>query len=104
MKIVKQNFHKIPFRSKKLIKHRYLLEGILSKQKSRIMKKITFHTRLEAIDWIAANTDNEGQFEALREQLNFNYIYHQRYFLDLTEMDTEIVMLDRRPSGPDYLD
>jgi len=39
------------------------------------MKK-EFTTRLEAIDWIANEAENEGQFEVLREQLNFNFIYN----------------------------
>ncbi|MEM9919261.1 MAG: hypothetical protein AAF990_14255 [Bacteroidota bacterium] len=65
------------------------------------MKKKSFHSRLEAIDWIADNAENEGQFEVLREQLNFNYIYHNVYFLDLGEMDAEVVMQERNTNGPD---
>ncbi len=62
------------------------------------MKK-SFQSRLEAIDWIAANAKDEAQFEVLREQLNFNYIYYQIYFVDLTDTDKEIVMLNnaKRP-------
>ena len=59
------------------------------------MKK-TFQNRLEAIDWIANYAKNEGQFEVLREQLNFNYIYTQKYFLDLSESAGEIVLFDKK--------
>lgn len=51
------------------------------------MEKFTFDNRLTAIDWIAARVENEQQFEILREQLNYNYIYTQSYFLDL---DTQV--------------
>ncbi len=56
------------------------------------MKKI-FKSRLEAIDWIAANVEDEGQFEVLREQLNFNFIYTGKYFLDIDESIQEVVFL-----------
>ena len=36
------------------------------------MKK-RFENRLQAINWIARYSKNEGQFEILREQLNFNF-------------------------------
>lgn len=57
------------------------------------MKKIRFQNRLEAIDWIAAFARDEGQFEVLREQLNFNFIYSGTYFLDLDEEIGEVVSL-----------
>ena len=57
------------------------------------MKKV-FRNRLEGIDWIAANVEDEGQFEVLREQLNFNFIYTGRYFLDIGESIQEIALLD----------
>jgi hypothetical protein len=57
------------------------------------MKKV-FKKRLEAIDWIAANAEDEGQFEVLREQLNFNFIYTGRYFLQIDESIQEVVLLD----------
>lgn len=53
------------------------------------MKKITFDSRLAAIDWIAARVDTEEQFEILREQLNYNFIYTQSYFLDLDDQVLE---------------
>jgi len=51
------------------------------------MKK-TFQTRLEAIDWIANFANNEGQFEVLREQLNFNFIYDLKFFIVINQ-DTD---------------
>ena len=60
------------------------------------MKKITFANRLAAIDWIAAHTEDEGQFEVLREQLNFNYIYTGDFFLELGENIAEVVWLDKK--------
>ncbi len=56
------------------------------------MRKV-FNNRLEAIDWIAENTENEGQFEVMREQLNFNYIYTERYYIDTGESIQEVVLL-----------
>ena len=58
------------------------------------MKKI-FQNRLDAIEWIAGYVENEGQFELLREELNFNFIYNGTYFLELEEDLPEIVMLDK---------
>ncbi|MEL6926309.1 MAG: hypothetical protein AAFO94_19865 [Bacteroidota bacterium] len=59
------------------------------------MKK-TFTSRLAAIDWIASTAENEAQFEVLREQLNFNYIYTGTYFLEMNEAEAtaEIIWLD----------
>lgn len=57
------------------------------------MKKITFTSRLKAIDWIAQQVEEEGQFEVLREQLNFNYIYTQTYFLKVGGEIAEVVLL-----------
>lgn len=65
------------------------------------MKKISFNNRLEAIDWIANKAENEGQFEVMREQLNFNHIYFNLFFLDLEELDAEVVMLENDKKGPD---
>ena len=56
--------------------------------------KIRFKNRLEAVEWIADYVENEGQFEVLREQLNFNFIYEGVYFLDLGEEIGEVVSLD----------
>ena len=57
--------------------------------------KIKFQNRLEAIDWIAKFVEDEGQFEILREQLNFNEIYTGKHFLniDKKEMDMEVVFI-----------
>lgn len=57
------------------------------------MKRINFANRLEAIDWIAREAEDEGQFEVLREQLNFNFIYTTTYFLELTGEIAEVVLL-----------
>jgi hypothetical protein len=54
------------------------------------MKK-TFENRLAAINWIADFVENEAQFEVLREQLNFNYIYQKEWFL---EIDTQNPMAE----------
>ena len=59
--------------------------------------KMSFPTRLAAIDWIASHAKDEAHFEVLREQLNYNYIYFQIYFLDLSDTDEEIVMLSNKP-------
>ena len=45
------------------------------------MKKI-FVDRLEAIQWIAEFSRSEGEFEVLREELTFNFIYHHEYFIN----------------------
>jgi len=57
------------------------------------MKKV-FETRLEAIDWIAAQAKNEGQFEAMREKLLFNFIYSGVYFIDPDELLEDVVLRD----------
>lgn len=61
------------------------------------MKK-TFQTRMEAIDWIADYVSNEGQFEVLREQLNFNFIYTGKIYLEVPSEDelTEVVFLKNK--------
>ena len=56
------------------------------------MKK-EFKDHLEAIDWIANYSDDEGKFEVLREQLNMNYISHGVLFIDLTEKMGEVILL-----------
>ena len=57
--------------------------------------KIHFNNRLEAIEWIANHAEDEGQFEVLREQLNFNHIYHGHFFLDTNEPVGEVILLDQ---------
>jgi len=59
------------------------------------MKK-TFHNRLAAVEWIADYVEDEAQFEVLREQLNFNFIYTGVYFLDLNKPMPEINLLDQK--------
>ena len=61
------------------------------------MKK-EFKNRLEAIDWIARTAESEAQFEVWREQLTFNHIYHQSWFLELDDDQpvAEIVWLGRQ--------
>ena len=61
--------------------------------------KIRFKGRLDAVEWIADYAENEGQFEVLREQLNFNYIYEGAYFLNLEENPGEVVSLQIRQNG-----
>ena len=58
--------------------------------------KIKFDSRLEAIEWIADHAQDEGQFEVLREQLNFNHIYSGDFFLNLDEPAAEVVLLERK--------
>ena len=63
------------------------------------MKKIKkFKSRLEAVDWITSNVENEGQFEVLREQLNYNFIYFGEHFLELIKAEDllEVVTLNRK--------
>jgi len=57
--------------------------------------KIRFKSRLAAIDWIANYTDDEGQFEVLREQLNYNFIYTGKYFIKLDKKKRDIVNLGK---------
>ncbi len=58
--------------------------------------KVKFASRLEAIEWIANYVEDEGQFEVLREQLNFNHIYNGYFFLQLEDSIAEVVMLDNK--------
>jgi hypothetical protein len=59
------------------------------------MKKY-FKKRIEAIDWIANNVEDEGQFEVLREQLNFNFIYTGTYFVIKDQSQYEVVLLTNK--------
>ena len=56
------------------------------------MKKV-FQNRLEAINWIATHAEDEGQFEVMREELNFNHIYTGRYFIELNDTPMEVILL-----------
>ena len=58
--------------------------------------KVTFANRLEAIEWIAEYVEDEGQFEVLREQLNYNHIYTGELFLELDGNMMEVVFLDNK--------
>ena len=55
-----------------------------------------FKNRIEAINWIADHVENEAQFEVLREELFFNYIYTGTFFIHMKFMDLEIVWLDQK--------
>lgn len=63
------------------------------------MKKV-FKTRLEATDWIAARAENEGQFEVMREQLLFNYIYSGTYYIDTDTILEDVILLDDEKERP----
>lgn len=65
------------------------------------MKKY-FQNRLEAIDWIAEYAENEGQFEVLREQLEFNFIYHGTFFLEIGGKPAEVVWLGETKTPNKY--
>ncbi len=59
------------------------------------MKK-KFQNRMASIDWISNYVENEGQFEVMREQLNYNHIYTGEYFLIKEEELPEVVWLDQK--------
>ena len=62
--------------------------------------KIKFQNRLEAINWIANFVEDEGQFEILREQLNFNEIYTGDHFLKIDEKELEMeVVINSKPKS-----
>ena len=61
--------------------------------------KISFKNRMHAIEWIAEHARDEGHFEVLREQLNYNHIYTGAFFLDLSQPAMEIVLLNIRPGN-----
>ncbi len=52
-----------------------------------------FENRLRAIDWIAQHAEDEGQFEVMREQLNFNFIYNRAFFIETSKEQFEVVLL-----------
>ena len=56
------------------------------------MKK-EFKDRLEAIDWMAQQAEDEARFEVWREELMFNYLYTDHYYIYSTAQTKEIVML-----------
>ena len=55
--------------------------------------KVQFPNRIKAIEWIADYVEDEGQFEVLREQLNFNHIYTGEFFLEVDYPIKEVVLL-----------
>lgn len=65
--------------------------------------KHQFNNRLEAIQWIAANAEDEGKFEVMREHLNFNFIYFGEYFIDQSIEIGEVILLRNNPSHDCYL-
>ncbi len=52
--------------------------------------KVSFDSRLEAIDWIAQNVEDEKSFESLREQLNYNFIYKGEFYVNFDDNNPEI--------------
>ncbi len=70
---------------------------IQSPLKSNIMK-MEFQNRIEAVDWIANFSKNEGQFEVWREQLTFNHIYSETFYLELNEKEelNEVIILEKQ--------
>jgi len=56
--------------------------------------KVSFENRLEAIDWIAQNVEDEKSFETLREQLNYNFIYNGEFYVNLDDDNPEINLDD----------
>ncbi len=59
------------------------------------MKIKRFKSRLAAIDWIANYVEDEGEFEVLREQLNFNFIYSGKFYLKLDKERRSVAFLDK---------
>ena len=59
------------------------------------MKKY-FKNRMEAINWIANHVEDEGQFEVLREELTFNFIYTEKYFVDPEVTQMEVMLLNKQ--------
>jgi hypothetical protein len=59
------------------------------------MKK-EFTSRLEAIEWIANNANDEAQFEVWREELLFNHIYTNEFYISSVKQEMEVVWLGKR--------
>jgi len=62
-----------------------------------MMKKTvnkTFESRLEAIEWLADKVENEGQFEVLREQLNYSFIYNGTYIIKLENLELFVELIE----------
>ncbi len=56
--------------------------------------KREFKDRLTAIQWIAEFAKSEAEFEVLREELSFNYMYQQRYFIHARRISEVVVWLE----------
>ncbi len=56
------------------------------------MKK-SFESRIEAIEWLAEKVENEGQFEVLREELIYSFIYSGTYLVKLNNLDLEVEII-----------
>jgi hypothetical protein len=56
------------------------------------MKK-SFESRLEAIEWLASKVENEGQFEVIREQLNYSFIYNGTYIIKLENLELFVELI-----------
>lgn len=56
------------------------------------MKK-SFESRLEAMEWLASKVENEGQFEVLREQLNYSFIYNGTYIIKLENLELFVELI-----------
>ncbi len=59
------------------------------------MKK-HFTTHLEAIQWISDHAKNESHFEVLREELAFNHIYTDEYFVHTVLLEEDVEWLDAK--------
>ena len=59
------------------------------------MKVKRFNNRLDAIDWIANYAEDEGQFEVLREELNFNFIYTGKFYVKVGGAKKSVAWLDK---------
>ena len=57
------------------------------------MKKY-FTTHLEAIQWISDHAKNESHFAVLREELAFNHIYTEEYFVHTVLLEEDVEWLD----------
>lgn len=59
--------------------------------------KISFKNRMHAIEWIAEHARDEGHFEVLREQLNYNHIYTGAFYIELSQPAAEVILLGADP-------
>ena len=62
------------------------------------MKK-SFESRIEAIEWLADKVKNEGQFEVLREQLNYSFIYNGTYIIKLEDLELFVELIQSENSS-----